>query len=332
MFEDNEPWEKGVPADLVPAIKHLRKLFGDVHFKFGSVTRTFCYSKLHNESVHKDLAEYAKALSQLLQLVNPAASKQFHQTLLTGTPSAIFKGYLDLYLAGLEGQVILIFKALAVIGEAHESRLGATQLEWAVSQTKHLIRSSIHEIDAWIREVCDKQPYDPSDEFHEQIYWTKWQAPLFLVMKPSGNQTYDGARAWERTDEKTSLAWRKSFCEHYVFTLEAAIERAAGKAAVQLAMRPRPTARDLADGSHHEQMVENCEVGQTDEQAKAIERLLQRVSSNKAGSLRTAEAALLFGVTTMTINRWISDGQLRRGAKRGTVTNESLRQKIAIVG
>lgn len=329
MFEDNEPWEKGVPDDLVPAIKHLRKLFADVHFKFGSVTRTLCYFRLHKDSVHSDLGEYAKSLVELRKYVGSSSSEQFQQTLREGTPSAIFKSYLDLYLAGLKGQVVLIFKSLAEIGKAHESALGDSHLEWAVFQTKHLIRSSIHEIDAWVVEVCDKQPYDPSDEFHEQIFWTKWQAPLFLVMKPSGNRRYDGARAWERTDEKTSLAWRKMFYERYVFTLEAAINRASGNAAIELAKRPRPTERDTANKSHKKKMVNNFKTGQTDEPPQStIRGLMHRVSNNNTGTLSTQQAALLLQVSPRTIRRWISNGKLNEGAKRGSVTNQSIKRQL----
>ena len=48
-----------------------------------------------------------------------------------------------------------------------------------------MIRSHNHQIDIWVRDVCDKQIYDPNEDVEEQIFWTKWQAPRLLIMKPS---------------------------------------------------------------------------------------------------------------------------------------------------
>ena len=56
----------------------------------------------------------------------------------------------------------------------------------------------------WTKDACDKQPYDPSDDPDEAIYWTKWRAPKWFFMQPFANRPYDRATAWERMDEGES--------------------------------------------------------------------------------------------------------------------------------
>ena len=65
MYENIGAWEENVPADLIPAITHLRKKFGDAHWSYGQVTEKFCYWGLHPGSADDEVKEYLKPLEQL---------------------------------------------------------------------------------------------------------------------------------------------------------------------------------------------------------------------------------------------------------------------------
>jgi hypothetical protein len=54
------------------------------------------------------------------------------------------------------------------------------------------------------------------------------------------------------------------------------------------------------------------------------ERIGQKIASNPTGTLRYAEAAIYFDVVQKTIRDWIKKGHLSKGAKRSTVTVESV--------
>src|ERR1039457_244756 len=240
MHENDEPWEKDVPPDLIPPIKHLRKLFDDSHWKCGRITQILCFSQLHKDIADEETKEYLNPLQQLKVIVGPAATQQFRELFAYGTPSAIFKAFYDLYLEGVGHEALRIFKELIEVGRANEERLGISHLEWAEGQAKDLIRYHAYRIEIWVRDVCDKQGYDPNEDEDEQIFWRKWQAPMLLVMKPSRFMPYDAATVWERNEPETSARWLKSFAEAYVLHLEMKVRRAAGDAALELAKQPKP--------------------------------------------------------------------------------------------
>jgi hypothetical protein len=234
---------------LVTAIKALRKSFDDAHWGCGITTEAFCYSLLHHEAVDDPAKEYINYLMHIKARVGPAATQRFHDLIKLGTPPAIFKGFYDLYLDGVGVEALIIFKELAEIGRANEKRLGKPHLEWAAAQAKHMIRSHNHELDIWVRDVCDKQPYDPNEDNDEKIFWLKWQAPRLLIMKPSRFQPYVAGADWERLDAETSLSLRKAFAENYVLHLEVQLDRVAGQAAVELAKQPKPAQNSAANSS-----------------------------------------------------------------------------------
>jgi hypothetical protein len=92
----------------------------------------------------------------------------------------------------------------------------------------------------WVRNVCDRHVYDPNEDLEERIFWRKWQAPLFLIMKPSLSQPFDPATVWDREDAESSLQLLEHFAEHYVLHLEIKLRRAAGDATLALAKQPQP--------------------------------------------------------------------------------------------
>jgi len=253
MYGNTEPWENNVPADLIPAIKHIRESFDEAHWGCGWTTQNICYSLLHSEPLDDPAKEFYNYLMFIKVRVGSAATQRFHDLLKQGTPPALFKGFFDLYLDGLSIQVFIIFKELVEIGRANEKRLGIPHLEWAEAQTKHLIRSKNHCIEMWVRDVCDKHLYDPNEDTEERIFWRKWRAPMLVVMKPSRNMPYDAATAWEREDVETSLRWLKMFTEHYVLHLENKLKKAAGEAAVELAKQPKPMEPSTTAGNSQQE-------------------------------------------------------------------------------
>src|ERR1035437_9298204 len=88
MWKNDEPWDKGVPPDLIPAIKHLRESFYQAHFTFGHVTKILCYSQLHNgieKAGFGESKEYIKTLVQLKSRIGPVATQRFHDLLTQRT-------------------------------------------------------------------------------------------------------------------------------------------------------------------------------------------------------------------------------------------------------
>ncbi|HEX4022390.1 MAG TPA: hypothetical protein VHX63_14690 [Acidobacteriaceae bacterium] len=247
MYENTESWDKGVPVDLIPAIKHLRESFDDAHSGYGITTQVFCYSILHNEAVDDPAKEYINYLMHMKLRVGSVATQRFHDLTKQGTPPAIFKAFYDLYLGSVNFEALNIFKKLVEIGRANEMRLGIPHLEWAEAQTKNLIRYYAYRLEIWVRNVCDKQPYDPQEDIEERIHWRKWQAPMLLVMKPSRYMLYEAAMSWERNDTETSLRWLKHFADHYALHLEVSLKKAAGDAAVELAKEPKPMQTNTAE-------------------------------------------------------------------------------------
>lgn len=237
--KDAEQWESSVPADLQPAVKHLRKLFDKAHFNFGWTTKNLCFAQIHQSLQESEHKEHIQALVQLKAYIPPNTRKRFNDGIAQGTLPGTFKAFLDFYVEGLSCQAALIFKELLEIGATHEHRLGISGIDWAQSQTKHLIRYHRHNIVIWVRDVCDEHRYDPNEDMDERIYWRKWQAPTFLVMKPSRFQPYDPTRVWERFDPQTSSQLLEAFADDYVIRLEMEIERQAGQARLEKAKRPK---------------------------------------------------------------------------------------------
>jgi hypothetical protein len=241
LYKHPEPWDQNLPADLIPPINHLRKLFDNHHWTYGKITETHCYHHLHPDNPDPDIRDYLNPLEQLKGIAGTTATRSFMALLRTGTPPALFKAFLDLYLDAMLAVTLPIFAQLVAVGKANEDRLGVPHLVWAEAQTKNMIRYNMHLIEIWVRNVCDKQPYTPED-MDEQLYWKKWQAPMLLIMKPSRFMTYDAARAWERNDTETSSRWPQAFAEQYVLHLESKLENLAGEVALELAKQPRPPA------------------------------------------------------------------------------------------
>jgi len=238
-YKYREPWDKDLPTDLIPPIKHLRSTFDNLHQYYGQITEKLCYYRLHPGDA-EDIEEYLAPLRQLQGIVGVPATQRFIALLKTGTPPAIFKAFFDLYMDAMTRSALAIFFQLVDVGKANESRLGLPHLEWAEAQTRGMIRSKIQLIDMWIRNVCDKQPYEPNEDIEERIFWRKWQAPMLLVMKPSRYILYDPERNWERLDLADSRGVFEAFAVDYVIHIEERLKQVAGQTALALAKQPKP--------------------------------------------------------------------------------------------
>jgi hypothetical protein len=238
MYENTESWDSSVPADLIPAIKHLRKTYKDVHWGCGQTTERFCYACLHNTRVDDPRGEYTAFLPHMRIRLGPDGEERFQRLLKQGTPPAIFKAFLDLYLVCMTVEALRILQELIKVGQAHHQRLSKDRLEWAEAQAKHLVRYHRYLIPGWIRNVCDKRVYDPKEDIEETIHWRKWRAPGFLIMEPVRYGPYDSAMTWERKDCETSLRLLDAFADDYVIHIESKINKAVGEAALERAKEP----------------------------------------------------------------------------------------------
>lgn len=185
MYRQQEKWDKGLPPALIPPIKHLRDAFEEAHRIYGRLSGRLCYHHLHPEE-SGDISEYLGPLEQLKQWLGVAASQRFVALLKAGTAPAIFKAYFDLYLEGVTASALAILVDLPAIGKANENLLGDSHLDWTEAQAKNMIRSEIHAIEIWVRDVWDKKPFDPNAGTTEELFfWRELQAPKLIVMKPS---------------------------------------------------------------------------------------------------------------------------------------------------
>lgn len=241
MYRQQEKWNKGLPPALIPPIQHLRDAFEEAHWKYGRVSKKLCYHRLHPEEPG-DISEYLGPLEQIKRWVGIVASQRFVALLNANTAPAIFRAFFELYLEGVTDCALAILVELAAIGKANENLLGGSHLEWAEAQAKKMIRSEIHLIEIWVRDVCDKQPLDPDADTEEPIFWRKWQAPKLIVMKPSRYLPYEPSAIWERFDAVRSRGLLEAFGEDYVLQAETPVEKAIGQARVELAKRPKSAA------------------------------------------------------------------------------------------
>jgi hypothetical protein len=239
MWRNAEEWDKDLPNDLRPAVKHLRDTFDRVHFAFGWTTRQLCYCYLHDSRMDDDINEHVKALKQLRTKIRPSANQRFDELLKEATPPAIFTAFRQFYIDGVTIQAVLIFGQLLEIGTANQERLALPASEWANAQTQHMVRSNRHLIGQWIKNACHKQVSQPDDDSDEGIYWRRWQAPRLLKMRPSHLDPFTAGEAWNPLSLEDSAGLLDHFEVSYVVHVEARVREAAGEAALLLAKKPR---------------------------------------------------------------------------------------------
>jgi hypothetical protein len=237
--DDTQIWDDNLPEDLKAAVKFLHHSFGETHWKISSLTERFCYAMLHGETV-QDLHEWAPPFNQLKVIVGGAATKRFISYIGAQTPSSTVRAFFDLYLDGVESDLVQHHTDLFAIAMANEGRLGTSPIDWTEFQSKQLIRSQSHMIPIWVRNVCDKQPYEPNADIEDRIYWRKWEAPGFLTMKPFMGGNYDPSAVRKRICCEESLGLLNALADRYVIHFDCWIRDRKGELLVEAAKRPRP--------------------------------------------------------------------------------------------
>ena len=225
MYKITESWEVSCPANVIPAVKALRDSFGESHWKVGTVTQQLAYSVLHEEG-EKGIEENLSRLIELKKFAGATAAKRFSETIRAGTPPAIFRAFLNLYQDSLTVAILKVFEHLLEIGEANRQTLRGNYWDWARQQCLHLIHWEDHHIAIWVRECCDVQVWDPTEDRMEAIQWKNWQAPKLLTMTPVHTATYEAESAWERLEIEDSQQLLRHFETFYSLHLELYLKRA----------------------------------------------------------------------------------------------------------
>jgi hypothetical protein len=228
-------WEKDVPADLRPAIAHLRKSFDEAHFACGEATRRFCYATLHGVAADDPTMEYFRYLMAMRRSVSPLRSQHFDELLNSKALPSVFKAYFDLYVDAMSAQTLDVLRELIAIGRANEEQLGGSAFAWAEAQAKHLISSHRREIKNWVQDVCDRQVHSPGDDPEETVFWRSWQAPSLILMTPCGRLPYEAEKVWQRYPPETSARWLEIYANQYVLNLEDKVEKLIGRALLESA-------------------------------------------------------------------------------------------------
>jgi hypothetical protein len=237
-LDEIKEWEKDVPADLRPAVAHLRESFDEVHFACSETTRRFCYAALHDEPPYDPTREYFLYLMAMRRGLGSLGSQRFAELAYSKVPPAIFKAYFDLYVEWMSAKALTILSDLVAIGRANEERLGTSALPWAEGQARHLIRSHRQDIQSWVQAVCDGQVHSRGDDPEEILFGRKWRAPSLIIMVPSRYQPYEADKAWDRNPPETSAKWLESFADDYVRHLEGKVKKFLGMAMLESAKQP----------------------------------------------------------------------------------------------
>ena len=257
-LEELAAWDKDVPVDLLPAVKHRRDSFHDADWNCQWITQHLCYAMLHpDEPETPEFREYASQLKFLKGAIGQSSTQLFHDLVKRNTPSAILKAFFHVYEEGMAVQVRAAFHELLGIGSANAERLGNSPIEWASRHVRNMIVSASYLTDLWLKRCCDPQSYDPNATTDENIYWTNWRAPRLALMQPALGVPYGPSRVWEREDEETSLSMLKAFKNYFVIHLEAVLKNCVGAAHVELAKKTKPEQRSSTDSESQQGVPPN---------------------------------------------------------------------------
>ena len=236
-------WENVTPEVLRPAIKHLQGVFEESDWKCSWITQHLCFADLHPGVVgDEELTPYRSAFEEFRKILGPAISKQFDIVVRAGTPAAIFHAYAEMYRYGLNTVLRDMLLEVLQIGINNASRIDDDPVAWTKYHVQNRIRNGQHRFDTWIKNVCDVQPTPTqiplSDEnLEEMIWWRKWRAPRFIIMRPSGNMPYNEASAWTREDEQRTSKLLNGLSKRFTDFLEIELGQLVGSAHVQKAKR-----------------------------------------------------------------------------------------------
>ena len=237
MYKNAEKWEVTCPASLIPAVKALRSGFEEAHRSFSNVTEELTNALIHVDGLAR-IPKKVPGMVELKRFAGPTATDRFNETLMIGTPPAIFRAFLTFYQDALTVKILEIFRHLLQIGSANRDDLKGNYWDWAKQQSVHLIRSEAYRIRLWVWGCCDtaKDPLEIN-----AAKWRNWQAPKLLTMTPAHTSPHIPEEEWERLDAKNSEHLLNYFEEFYVLHLELFLNRAWEKITIERAKQPRAT-------------------------------------------------------------------------------------------
>jgi hypothetical protein len=340
-------WEKITPQQLFPAVKHVRKSFDTLGWRYSEVTKCLCYAALHPDAVAEPfLAEHEAAFTAYyLEKLDRAAQLEFDRMVEIGTPPSLVKAYLDVHSGFLMFNILKGFSELLQIGLSNRKRLKVRPVEWAEAHIELLIKQRRPVIKRWLREVCDKdeglETVKAMEDLDRWIGSKNWQAPMLIRMEPFGNMQYDSAAAWKRHDETMSQQLLESLSGRFIQSLEVALENIAGETHVRLSQKGERQKHRSDQSTVHLDEHEDTSTKSEPLQPRNKERSQELAPFNVVATTReavvekvrnpqrytlltTPEAAVFFEVKPRTIHRWKSAGELRGGARRGSITINSV--------
>jgi hypothetical protein len=236
-------WEELTPNELKSAIKHIRDEFEHGLWRWSEVTEKLCYAALHPDSKATNLAPYQRALVNLRHTVNPMMLQYLDDLLRTGTLSASFHVYFELYRYAWEINIDEHFEAILHIAMGQQSMVNTYPVEWARAHLEHLIKTNEHKPRSWVKRVCDERDGLLTPGIDEQpdewILWRKWRAPKLIHMQPSGNTFYDPRNAWTREDEISTDRFLEGLSKRFIQFVGFELDKIVGEAHVRLAQGER---------------------------------------------------------------------------------------------
>jgi len=234
MNKRAQPWQKEVPAYLVPAVSFLHESFDQSIWETEVPTKALCFLRLHGGD-SKEIDRYELKLEKTKEIVGSDAAHLFEESVAIGTLPAIFHGFHELFLRSMAVSVRSAFLHLIEIEEANTRALGSPQsLKWAAAQATYMIETTAQRMRNWVRDVCDREsPYDPDrDDLDSWINRKTWRAPSFIIRRRTFEAESNPDRDWFRQSEENTVSLLTDFGEHCVSRNEAVLGLAAGEAAL----------------------------------------------------------------------------------------------------
>jgi len=317
-------WEELTPNELKSAIKHIRDEFEHGLWRWSEVTEKLCYAALHPDANKAtNLAPYQRALVNLRHTVNPMMLQHLDDQLRTGTPSAIFHVYFELYRYAWEINVDEHFEAILQIAVGKQSIMNAYPVEWARAQLELLIKTNEHKPRSWVKRVCDERDGVLTPGIDERpdewIFWRKWRAPKLIHMQPSGNTFYDPRNAWTREDEISTNRFLEGLSKRFIQFIEIHLEEIAGKTHVRLAINRPDTLGRPSQRLEDVQMPDRHAKSDSGMNVRDVSAMIRDPS--RYPTMTVDEAARALDLSRATVYRMLEDGRLKRaslGARYGT--------------
>lgn len=229
-------WEDITPAQLKPAIEHVRKQFESAKWQLGMRIECGCYLALHPDLIMEP--KFKGGFDNLIPVNRRPAWKKFYAS---ATESQIFKLWGDQLGEGLAELVVDPFNSFLRIGLAQKTMLPLEPVEWAKTLVRDLLYALEWTLPHKIKEMCDEQKGRidfASEHFLAYCAWVYWRAPRFIHMQPSGNTPHDPETAWEREDEDLTERLLHGLTERIIDPARFKLNDLAGEAYVSLACTP----------------------------------------------------------------------------------------------